>query len=266
MNIAKTRGTWKFLKEKKKIIDHQFTEIIQSLDNVRSENTIINQELDDAKTRIMALRDSLNLAESDFSAILRFRDELVNVIQEKQRLASLIDSLDTRNKALSIALGDKDEELLTQKKYSRSLRYQKNRLESDIKQAAKINATSFKADGVRVKSNGKIATESRHRKAQKIRVRFMMAKNMFAKPGKKEIYIQILGPNNNIIGEKSKADLKGSKNELIFSAKTSIDYENEALELCVFVDVDKKELTKGLYFVNVFEGERKIGDTELKLK
>ncbi|NQY05826.1 MAG: hypothetical protein HRT68_06385 [Flavobacteriaceae bacterium] len=249
----------------KRIIDNQFTEILNSLDNVRSENELINKELLIAKNRIGGLRDSLRMAAIDLSSIFKFREQLNHVTNDKQRLLNLIDSLDVKNKELIAELGDREQELYLQRKYANQLNKEKSRLEGDIKKASHVSATSFKADGIRVKSNGKLIVEDRSRRTEKIRVCFTMSENLFAKTGKKSIYVQILDPNNNIVGEKLKADLQ-SDSELIFSTKTVINYENEALDLCVFVDAEKKKLAKGTYFINVFEGERKIGNTYLNLK
>ena len=254
------------IENEKKIIDHQFTEIINSLDNVKSENDLINEELATAKGKIISLQDSLRLVSIDVSSILKFKEQLILVAQDKKRLIALVDSLDTQNKELLVALDIRDSELLDQKRFNETLQQTNNRLETNIKKASKVTATAFKADGIRIRSNGKIVTENRHRRINKVRVCFTMSENLFAQPGEKEIYIQILSPNNNIIGDKLDANFKSSKKVLTYSTKTTINYDNKALDLCLFVDVEKKELKKGTYFINVFEGQTKIGDTQLILK
>lgn len=254
------------IENEKKIIDHQFTEIINSLDNVKSENELINEELITAKGKIISLQDSLRLVSTDVSSILKFKEQLIIVAQDKKRLIALVDSLDTQNKELLVALDIRDSELLDQKKFNEALQQKNNRLETNIKKASKVVATAFKADGIRIRSNGKIVTETKYRRVDKVRVCFTMSENLFAQSGEKEIYVQILSPNNNIIGDKLDANFKGSKKVLTYSTKTTIDYDNKAIDLCLFIDADKKELKKGTYFINVFEGQTKIGDTQLILK
>ena len=53
---------------------------------------------------------------------------------------------------------------------------------------------------------------------------------------------------------------------LHFSAKTNIFYDNDQLDVCVFVDPNKNDLFRGDYEINIFSGINLIGNTVFSLK
>lgn len=51
---------------------------------------------------------------------------------------------------------------------------------------------------------------------------------------------------------------------LIYSSKTTVEYNNQVLEVCA--DIEKEEYFKeGLYYISVFEDERRLGGTKIEL-
>jgi hypothetical protein len=53
---------------------------------------------------------------------------------------------------------------------------------------------------------------------------------------------------------------------LHYSAKTNVFYDNDQVDVCVFVDPNKSDLLKGDYEINIFSGINIIGNTVFSLK
>lgn len=252
--------------QERKVLSHDIEAVFNKLNSIQSENESINRELNVAKKRISDLRDSLNSDTSNFEMLFRVQGELLNAKEEEARLLTMISDLDDENKRLEATIEDKNVEISDQREFNDVLSQQNNKLQKDIRKAAVVIGTAFKAEGIRVKSNGRIVIDDRYRKTEQIRVCFTLAENLLANPEQKSIYVQILSPKNNIIGEKKQVRFKHSNKELTYSTKADINYDKKALDLCVFADASEDELVKGEYFINIFDGDRKIGYTTLVLR
>ena len=87
---------------------------------------------------------------------------------------------------------------------------------------------------------------------------------MLAQAGDRLFYVQVMNPDNNVIGDKS--SITFGQDLLTYSKSASVFYENQALEVCAIVDGSSQELVKGLYNITVFDAGRQIGTTTLVLK
>jgi hypothetical protein len=127
-----------------------------------------------------------------------------------------------------------------------------------------LTATNVYANGIKIVSNNIIETK-KFSKTEKIKVCFTLLENKATLKGNKDIYIQIINPNYSIINKNDEFEEIGNK-YMHYSAKTNIYYDNEELDVCAFVDSDKKDIIKGDYEINIFSGAKLIGNTTFALK
>jgi hypothetical protein len=78
------------------------------------------------------------------------------------------------------------------------------------------------------------------------------------------LYVQVINPDNNIIGDKS--NITFDQDLLTYSKSESFFYENQALDVCAIIGVTGQGVLKGLYTISVFDAQRQIGSTTLMLK
>ena len=127
-----------------------------------------------------------------------------------------------------------------------------------------ITAVNVFASGIKVVSSNVLETK-RHINTEQIRICFSLLENKTAAKGGKDIYVQIINPEHKIISEQiyySETDQQMQH----FTAKTNIFYDNEAQDICVFVDTKKEEILKGDYQINLISDLKIIGNTTLHLK
>ena len=134
-----------------------------------------------------------------------------------------------------------------------------------VDKAALLKASSIEAQAYKMRF-GKKRYTLKAKRANAIDVCIQLSENPLTEKGEKEIYVQIVGPNNNVVADKGEVVFGDSS--LIYSFKKSIHYDNDNLEICAAIEasLEDQPLLKGYYFINVFHENRKLGSTSIELK
>ena len=252
------------LQEEKEVIESELGELITKYDNAIALNEVMDDHLLKAKARIVVLLDSVKDNEANLALIARYRREVSKLKQERERLFKLADSLTAANTQLGKDL-DSTQVVLNQRIiYSDSLATQNNKLAEIVERGSALTAANIKAEGVRVRSSGKIVTTNRASRAEKVRVCFTLAPNKLTEKGDKDLFVQVVNPKNNLIGDKISVNFDDAV--LTYSGRNKVFYENDALDVCILVDTAEGELVEGNYVVNLFSGPKMISNTQFELK
>jgi hypothetical protein len=147
---------------------------------------------------------------------------------------------------------------------NRELQKRNNDNEAVIAVSKNLTATNVTANGIKIVSNNIIETK-RFNATEQIKVCFTLLENKAAVKGYKDVYIQIVNPDGRVVSKNGEFVESGDR-LLSFSAKTNVYYDNEELDVCVFVDPNKKDMSKGDYEINIFSGINLIGSTVFSLK
>lgn len=147
---------------------------------------------------------------------------------------------------------------------NKELQKQNSNNEKIITVSKNLTATNVFANGIKIVSNNIIETK-RLSNTEQIKVCFTLLENKAALKGNKDLYIQIVNPNNKIVSKNG--EFVETEDKLLhFSAKTNVFYDNDQLDVCVFVDPNKKDMLKGDYEINIFSGINLIGNAIFSLK
>ncbi|MBT8302916.1 MAG: hypothetical protein KJP09_00485 [Bacteroidia bacterium] len=254
-----------FLIQEKKIVENELSKIIDRYDELMLENEEIREELKSAKERTLKMLDSLKLQEASVFIISKYRNQVAFLQEERDELMTLASSLRKENIELYQEQERVTRQLIEQTDENDQLSQKNILLAENLKKGSQITANSFTAKAFKVRPTGKTIETNRARRTDLMEVCFTLAENALVEKGEKELYIQILNPNNNVIGEK--LTKKFGDNTLVYSIKQIIDYENQVLDLCVKAkaSLDEQQFGQGTYFVNVFHDERKLGSTTIEL-
>jgi len=136
--------------------------------------------------------------------------------------------------------------------------------ESIISSTKNLTAVNVVANGVKIVANNIIETK-RFNATEQVKVCFTLLENKAAIKGDKDIYIQIINPENKVVAKNGEV-IESNDRLLRFSAKTNVYYDNEDLDVCVFVDPNKQDMSKGDYEINIYSGINLIGSTVFSLK
>lgn len=252
-----------FLKQEKKLVASELSQMILRYDDISLASDILSEQLDSAKNTTKAALENLRLMKSDFSVLARFKSELAAIKLRNIALFKTIDSINLLNERLVkdrlLAYNALDE----QKTVNTSLVKINKSLTNNIEKAKVLAVNSLEAKAYKTNKHSSETKKASY--ASRIDVCFSLAENMLTEKGMKEIYIQILNPLNNVVGNKGAVEF--GKSLLIYSDKQFINYNNKALDICTTIKAQKDDIpfTKGTYYVSVFHKERKLGSTQIIL-
>ncbi len=252
------------LQQEKDLIESELGELITKYDNAIALNEVMDDHLLKAKERIVVLLDSVKDNDANLALISRYRREVGKLKKERERLFKLADSLTAANTQLTTDLDSTSVALNKRIILSDSLQTQNNKLADIVERGSALTAANIKAEGVRVRNSGKISTSSKASRSEKVRVCFTLSPNKLTEKGDKDLFVQIINPENNLIGDKISVNFDDAV--LTYSGKQKVFYENNALDVCIMSNAAEGELVKGNYVVNLFSGPRMISNTQFELK
>lgn len=252
------------LQQEKDLIESELGELITKYDNAIALNEVMDDHLLKAKERIVVLLDSVKQNQANLALISRYRREVGKLKKERDRLFKLADSLTSANTQLASDLDSTSTQLNQRIIYSDSLRNQNLKLADIVERGSALTAANIKSEGVRVRNSGKITSTARASRAEKVRVCFTLSPNKLTEKGDKDLFVQVINPDNTLIGDKVSINFDDAV--LTYSGRNKVYYENDALDVCVLVDAAEGEIIKGNYVVNIFSGPRMIDSTQFELK
>ncbi len=256
--------------------EQQRMELTMELDSLLVEHNLIREsygELSDS----LATKDSVIQANAvEIKKLLNTKWEYYKI---KKKLSSLqkvaqgyvlqMDSLYTVNHELTEENLQIKEEIKIEKRKNRQLEDLSEELSGKVGEASIFNIYNLEALPIHLKGSGKEVATDKIRRAARIRVCFTVGENTIIEPGKKTIYIRIAQPNSEILvkGRGEDYTFLHQGEMLQYSMTETIDYENEAIDICMRWDKrSTQELKPGLYHVDLFEGDNNIGHTLFELR
>ncbi|MAO10958.1 MAG: hypothetical protein CMC07_08775 [Flavobacteriaceae bacterium] len=252
------------LEQQKETIENELEELIANYDEVIQDNELKDKDLLAARDRIEVLLDSVKDAEANVLLIERYKAEVGRLKNERKMLFKRADSLIAVNKRISMERDSTTTALNETIKVVDSVSEENTTMAETIKKGSIVKATDLRGEAVIIRNSGKIVDTRRASRADKIRACFTLAPNAIAKSGDRDLYVQVINPKNNLLGVKETIGFDGSI--LNYSAKTTVFYENEELDVCVLVDATENNLIEGRYVVNVFDGKTQVATTTMELK
>ena len=228
------------------------------------ENDVANQKLVEARDRIQGLIDSLKISETNVKSLWKYKQKYLNLQKEMDVLLAENDKLKVENQLLATSLDSTQIQLEERTMFTDSLLVQNTALAEVVEDASVLYATNLKAFGVIERSSGKMVPTERARRSDKLKVCFTVAKNKLVQSGDQELYVQIIDPKNNTLGENSQ--IQYGDEILTYSLISKFNYENKDLDICEFVSPKGDDFEPGRYVVNVFNEKDLVSTAEFTLK
>ncbi|WP_055445816.1 hypothetical protein [Lacinutrix mariniflava] len=253
------------ISEKTKVLN-ELNQMATQYDVAMSENSVVNQNLVDAKERIGGLIESLEASETNLKSLWKYKKKYLALQDEMNYILSENDKLKVENQMLATTLDSTKVQLVERVMFTDSLLVQNTALADVVESAAILSANSMKAFGVLERSSGKQIPMEKASRSDKIKICFTVAKNKLVESGDKELFVQVIDPKNNILG--SNEQVMFGEEALNYSLISKFNYENQSLPICEYIaKKDKKDdFEKGTYKVNVFNGKELITSTQFSMR
>ena len=250
--------------EKDKFIK-ELNVMTEQYDIAIGDNEAANAKLVEARDRIQGLMDSLKVSDNNVKSLFRYKNRFFALKEEMDVLLAENDSLKVENALLAIVLDSTQLQLSESTVFNDSLLAQNTELADIVENAAVLSTAGLKGFGVIVRSSGKLIPTERARRADKIRVFFTVTKNVLVLSGDKEFFVQVLDPNNNVLGLNQ--EIQFEEKVLNYSLISKFNYESKNLNICEFIDArGDGKFAKGRYVINIFDENNLVSTSEFTLQ
>lgn len=259
-----SKNTVTGLEKQKGEIEEELTELIANYDEIIQDNELKDKDLLAARGRIEILLDSVKRMEANVGLIERYKAEVGRLKSERKLLFKKADSLIAANQLLAIERDSTNVVLTNTIKVVDSVTTKNVEMAETIKKGSVVNAVDLRGEAVILRNSGKIVDTRRSSRADKIRACFTLTPNPIAEKGDRTLFIQVINPKNNLLGDK--ATMQFGDQVLNYSTTTTVFYENEELDVCVLVNSKEEDLIAGRYSINVFDGGQQVATSTMELK
>ncbi len=245
------------LTQEKDSLANELRLMVHGYDTLKTDNDTLMANLQKEKDRIVQL---LSINASNVQLLKKYRAEIGTMRDIMKGYIVQIDSLNTMNQQL-IAENIGFREQITEVQNSNvELTKVKEELTSKVSVASVIQAKDISA----VTLNKKRKETSRIANIDKLRICFTLRENPIASAGEKEVFMRIIRPDSLVIttSPDNLFDFNGDK--LVYSATRLVDYMNQDIEMCIFLD-NTGDFIEGTYSVELYLENNIIGRTTFAL-
>jgi hypothetical protein len=245
------------LTQEKDSLANELRHMVVRYDTLKSNNDSLNAGLEREKTRIVRL---LSINASNTQLIKKYKAEISTMREIMKSYIVQIDSLNSRNKLLSAENSEIHQQITQVRNTNTELSKVKEELTSKVEIASIIQAN----DIVAVSLNKKRKETTRLNLLDKLRICFTLRENALAKAGQKEVFMRVLRPDSLVITTSSNNLFEYKGNKLVYSASRVVDYMNQDIEVCIFLD-NNGDFIIGNYSVELYLEDNIIGRTNFML-
>jgi hypothetical protein len=245
------------LTQEKDSLKNELRLMVHSYDTLKTNNDSLNAKLQKERTRILQL---LNLNASNVQLIKKYKGEITTMREIMKSYIVQIDSLNTRNKILVAENQDIKVQISTVKQSNVALIKVKEELSTKVEIASQIQAK----DILTVALNKSRKETTRLDRIDKLKICFTLRENPIAKAGEKIVYLRIMRPDSIAISPSSENlfDFNGTK--LIYTASRQVEYINQDIDVCIFVD-NNKDFIVGNYKAELYLEGSLIGSNSFMI-
>ncbi|WP_026704920.1 hypothetical protein [Flavobacterium soli] len=242
----------------------QLEELKVTYDQAIADNTTLSDDLVAEREKVVNLIADLKKSKGDAASMAKYRDQYNKLQSNMKLLIAENDELKKQNQKLTTERDSTVIVLGEAKRFNDTLVVQNENLAKTVEKGSKVTVMNLRTQAIKVRSSGKQIETEKARRADQLKVCFALAANSIAKSGDKTYYIQIIDSKNNVLGEK-KTENFGDMS-LTYSFTTTVAYNNEAVDVCEFLDGKGVDFEKGTYFVNIFDKGDLVSKTSFTLK
>jgi FlaG/FlaF family flagellin (archaellin) len=245
------------LTQEKDSLANELRHMVNAYDTLKTNNDSLNAGLEKERERIVKL---LSINASNVQLIKKYKGEITTMREIMKSYIVQIDSLNTRNKIL-VAENTEIRQQITQ---VRSTNTELSKVREELSTKVEIASVIQAKDIVAVSLNKNRKETTRINLLDKLRICFTLRENPLAKAGVKQVYMRVLRPDSLVVATSPDNLFSYKGNNIIYSAAREVDYMNQDIEMCIFLD-NKGDFIIGNYSVELYLEDSIIGRTNFML-
>ncbi len=256
--LGRTTDEKAILEDVKSDLEKQLRDMVVEYDSLKTNNDSVNGLLSNEQDKIKNL---LRMQASDAEKIRKYQGEMETLRKVMRSYIVQIDSLNNRNRELTAQNVTLGEQLTTASTQNVELSKEKDILNTQVQLAKVLSAKNISV----LPMNKSDRENTKVSKVAKVKVCFTVRENAVAEAGTKDIYIRVIRPDEVVLPSGSGETFLFNGEQVIFSAKRQLEYENKDIDMCIFWDKNA-DLIAGSYTVIIYAENYEIGSATFTLK
>ncbi|MDR3366758.1 MAG: hypothetical protein LBO71_07320 [Prevotellaceae bacterium] len=252
------------LSDERDKISEELGNMLLEYEDLKTTNSTIAQELEIEKTKVQALQQKVLSTQSMHVVEIRKYEKETSTLRDIMRsYIHQIDSLNTLSQRLLAENKEVKQNLQSSLEENVKLSMEKDSLSSQVEKGSVLKVRNIEASGLNSRDKDTYSAS----RSKKLKTCFTINENAITKAGTRFVYVRILGPDGlALTNSDSEGVLEAQGQQLEYSAKREVDYQNQDLETCVFFDAKNMKLAKGAYTVEVYIDGNLSGSGQFLMK
>jgi hypothetical protein len=237
-------------------------ELRDDYQSLNTNNDSLNAELAREREKVEQLIERVQKTEATNRIKIRDYEKELGTLRSIMRSYIMqIDSLNTLNITLrkDVAIA-RDEVKQTLQKYD-DLRTTADEYAKKVEVGSVLKGRGFILTAI----NSSDKDTDRSSRTAKLKTCLNLVENSIAVKGPRRIYIRVKGPDGILMTNSQQQVFTSAGEQMIYTAVREVDYQGSELEVCIFF-ASSHSYVKGVYNVDIYTEEGKLGSTDLLLR
>ena len=227
-----------------------------------SDYDTINSQLDSSREEVSQLIERIKKTEATNRAKMRqYERELGTLRSIMKNYIVQIDSLNTLNKKLTADAAAARREAAESRRHNEELRSTVESLTGQVAAGSVIKARGLRMDAY----NASDKITDRSSRVVRMLATLSLVENELAPKGPIRIYIRVQDPDGILLTNSTQRTFEVDGEPMICSASREVDYQGKEVELSIYLN-DIPSYVKGIYTVEAYTEQGKLGETEIMLR
>lgn len=248
----------KVLTEEKDSLANELVLLMHGYDTLKTNNDTLNAKLVEEQEKIERL---LSINASNAQLIRTYKKEIGTMREIMKSYIVQIDSLNTRNKLLVAENIEIKEQISRVEQSNQELSKVREELSTKVEIASVIQAKDIRPTPL----NQRRKETDRISRMVNLMVCFTLRENAIAAAGSKTVYMRVLRPDSLLVTVSPDNVFQAGDENLIYTESRTVDYLNQDVEICIFVD-NNGDFIEGTYSVELYLEGALIGTGSFMLK
>lgn len=250
------------LTAEKEELTAQMIELQNDYASLSSDYDTINSQLDSSREEVSQLIERIkNTEATNRTKIRQYERELGTLRSIMRNYIVQIDSLNTLNKKLTADAAAARREAAESRKHSEKLSKEIENLTGQVAVGSVIKARGLRLDAY----NASDKITDRSSRVVRLMATLSLVENELAPKGPVRVYIRVKGPDGILLTNDTQMTFEVDGEPMICSASREVDYQGKEVELSIYLN-DIPSFMKGIYTVEAYTEQTKLGDAELMLR
>ena len=245
-----------------KLAEDSLTSMKMMYDTLTTDNVEMMSQIEAQRTQIEGLLKRAKNKDYDIKKLLDETQTLRNIMKG---YIHQIDSLQQDNDRLFAEGQQAKQQAVDAENRSKTLETDLNSTKEIVKAGSVLSTGGFYSAGVFARNSGAEAVTEQARKSSMIKTSFTLRENRIVKPGRKTLYLKVIGPNGSTMNGKGGGSFTATGQVDTFGASREIDYQGQDTDVSIYF-TPTSTLDKGTYRLEIYEGGNLIGKSEVILK